>query len=186
MRKLHHGLGRFPCILAWFCYGLSALNGEPLFLYLMLQNMWVNYRKKSNRKALMRPGFSNYPYTKEYLCISLTSSVYLQTPALLLCKAGAGRLLQIKAFGSLLPPSTISKDFKPSVCRDKRNFVQLPANLGIWCWQVTRGRVFAGVFAHKNPLKHQRSGTTLSTAHPLHGPTPSPLHGLLLDPVHGL
>lgn len=111
--------------------------------------------------------------------------MYLQAPALLSCKAGAARLLKIiiknhQGFGALLPSSTISKDFKPSVCCDKRSFVQLPENLGIWCWQEARGVVFAGVFAHKNPLKQQKAGKMLEPREFFWLPwsTPDPARGL--------
>lgn len=152
MRKLHWE--DFPAHFHWFCCGLSALS----LFYSSIWSCRTSQRiKKGNRKVLMRPGFSNYPCTKEYLCISLTPSMYLQTPALLLCKAGAalwGYYCKSRLCSPSFPPQhNFSKDFKPSVCCDKRKFVQLPEKPGDLMLAGTLGCVFiffsAGVFAHK-------------------------------------
>lgn len=98
----------------------------------------------------MRPGFSNYPYTKEYLCIYLTSSTYLETsvrhkhtPAALV-QSLCWKVTANQGFGSILSSSRFSKDFKTSVCHDKSIFFQFTENLGIWCLRATNGYVFAG------------------------------------------
>lgn len=175
MRKLHWE--DFPAHFHWFCCGLSALSLFYSSIWSCRTSQWI---KKGNRKVLMRPGFSNYPCTKEYLCISLTPSVYLQTPALLLCKAGAalrGYYCKSRLCSPSFPPQhNFSKDFKPSVCRDKRKFVQLPEKPGDLMLAGTFGCVFFcwSVCSQKNPLKQQRSGKTLSPTHPLNYPTPSP------------
>lgn len=138
MRKLHWE--DFPAHFHWFCCGLSALS----LFYSSIWSCRTSQRiKKGNRKVLMRPGFSNYPCTKEYLCISLTPSMYLQTPALLLCKAGAalrGYYCKSRLCSPSFPLSTIFPRILNQVFAViKGNLFSSLKNLGIWCWQEHLG-----------------------------------------------
>lgn len=154
----------------------------------------------------MRPGFSNYPYTKEYLCIYLTSSTYLETsvrhkhtPTALL-QSLCWKVIANQGFGSILSSSRFSKDFKTSVCHDKSIFFSVhwkPGDLMLasnkWMYICLNPTVLNTPTPwQKNPKAAylteglpQPSAQHSTARHP-HGPAPSPHCGILLDPVHSL
>lgn len=147
----------------------------------------------------MRPGFSNYLYTKEYFCIYLTSSMYLlqrgiSTRQRLFCKACAERLLQIKALSLFFLLAEFLRILKQSAGRDKNNCFPFTDNAGIW-QRVTNGCVLAGqgLYSPLHPHRKTQSSTTdqgavtaVSTAYHPHSTAWAPRHGVLLDPVHNL
>lgn len=131
----------------------------------------------------MRPGFSNYPYTKEYLCISLTPSMYLQTPALLLCKAGAARLLKIiKALGPFSLPAQFPRILNQVFAVMKGT---LFSSLKTWGFGAGRNTGVWFLLVCLLP-KIPSSSKGLAKPSALHDPTASPRHRILLDSLHGL